>query len=84
MPHSCSQGQSGGGRIHPHQRDADFIGKFIGDEIHLSEDYITSEEATEQHKIEEKKIANTATRLRRSMIFGKSISLTTKPSELGT
>ena len=42
------------GRIHPHQRNADFTGSLLGDEIELGDTYISNVQATEDFKIEVK------------------------------
>ena len=39
------------GRIHPHQRDADFSGAVLGDDIVLEDRYVTSVQDTEQYNI---------------------------------
>ena len=42
------------GRIHPHQRNADFTGSLLGDEIELGDSYVSNVQATEDFKIDVK------------------------------
>ena len=51
MPRSTSRG--GTGRIHPHQRDADFDGTLIGNGINLSKETVSGVHSTEQFTVEE-------------------------------
>ena len=40
------------GRIHPHQRNADFNGLLLGDEIELGDTYVINVQAMEDFKID--------------------------------
>ena len=42
----------GTGRIHPHQRDANFSGNLLGDDIVLDESHVTSVQSTEQFTLD--------------------------------
>jgi hypothetical protein len=42
----------GTGRIHPHQRDANFSGNLLGDDIVLDESHVTSVQSTEQFMLD--------------------------------
>ena len=45
----ASRGRTG--RIHPHQRDADFTGPLLGENIQLPDTYVTNIQSTEQHNV---------------------------------
>ena len=42
-------GNNGSGRIHPHQRNANFTGTIIGDHIELDAQHVERVQLTEQH-----------------------------------
>ena len=48
---SRSGSTRGQGRIHPHQRNADFSGELLGEDIDHDERYVSNVHATEQHSI---------------------------------
>ena len=45
-------GNNGSGRIHPHQRNANFTGTIIGDHIELDAQHVERVQLTEQHSID--------------------------------
>ena len=50
MPARGCGGQ--GGRIFPHQQDADFTGEVLGDNIHLEENHIEQVQETKQFSLD--------------------------------
>ena len=52
MSHSGPTTTHRRGRIHPHQRNADFTGSLLGDNIELGESYVSNVQATEDFKVD--------------------------------
>ena len=54
------------GRLHPHQRDANFSGALLGDNINIKEEHIEVVQSTEQFSIDETTKKNHRNRIKHS------------------
>ena len=59
------------GRTHPHQRDADFSGQLLGDDIELDETYISNVQETEDFKIDVLTKRSHRNRIKQMYLFWK-------------
>ena len=65
--------QRAGGQIQPHQRNADFDGKLLGENIVLEEPHIEEVQAVEQFSLDEDTKKNTKTSSSTSATTGSSL-----------